>query len=323
MPSKKSKPIKTQKGQNVLELTEDQARTHIEMLLWGDGEPVCPHCGSVNGYRMKGATCRPGLCRCRDCKKQFTVTVGTIFEDSHIPLAKWIRAIHMMASSKKGISALQLMRNLGIGSYRTAWFMAHRIRLAMKCEPMNGMLKGQVQIDETYVGGKPRPGDGKVHKRGAGTSKTPVVVLVETDGKAHSRPVEKVDSKTLRGALDEMVHPSAKIVTDELSSYSSATTGFAGHDSVNHSAGQYSKKKAYLGGIIETITTNTAESYFSLLKRGVYGTFHHVSKQHLHRYCNEFDFRWNGKDLEDSQRRDAAVVGARGKRLHYKNPVRN
>jgi transposase-like protein len=140
---------RTQKNQNVLDLSEEQARQHVEKLLWPDGQPVCRHCGSVNAYRMKGKTCRAGLCRCRDCKKQFTVTVGTIFEDSHLPLSQWVRAIHLMCSSKKGVSALQLMRNLGLGSYRTAWFMAHRIRWAMKCEPIAGMLKGQVQADET------------------------------------------------------------------------------------------------------------------------------------------------------------------------------
>src|ERR1700728_728144 len=159
-----SKPIKTQKGQSVPDMSENTARLHIEKLLWPDGNPICPHCNSVNAYRMQGATCCPGLCRCRDCKKQFTVTVGTIFEDSHIPLAKWVRAIHLMATSKKGISSLQLMRNLGLGSYRTAWFMSHRIRWAMECEPMPTLLKGQVQADETYVGGKIRVGSGEYRK---------------------------------------------------------------------------------------------------------------------------------------------------------------
>src|SRR5215210_4508048 len=146
------KLLRTQKGQQVLNLTEEAARAYVEKLLWPNGEPTCRHCGSVNAYRMQGRTVRAGLCRCRDCGKQFTVTVGTIFEDSHLPLATWVRAIHLMASSKKGISALQLQRNLGLGSYRTAWFMAHRIRLAMKCEPVAGLLSGAVQCDETYIG---------------------------------------------------------------------------------------------------------------------------------------------------------------------------
>jgi transposase-like protein len=134
---------KTQKGQNILNLDENQAREHIEKLLWPDGQPVCPHCESGdNAYRMQGKSCRPGLCRCRKCQKQFTVTVGTIFEDSHLPLSLWIKAIHLMTSSKKGMSSLQLMRNLGLGSYKTAWHLSHRIRWAMECEPMTGMLTG-------------------------------------------------------------------------------------------------------------------------------------------------------------------------------------
>ena len=124
--------VKSQKAQYLPDLTEEEDRAQIERLLWSDGKPICRHCGSVNAYKMIGKTCRPGLCRCRDCKKQFTVTVGTVFEDSHIPLSKWVRAIHLMATSKKGISALQLMRNLGLGSYTSAWFMSHRIRLAME-----------------------------------------------------------------------------------------------------------------------------------------------------------------------------------------------
>src|SRR5688572_21725145 len=152
---------KSQRGQQIPEMTETQAREHIEKLLWPDGQPVCRHCGSDNAYRMIGRTCRPGLCRCRTCKKQFTVTVGTIFEDTHLPLAMWVKAIHLMSTSKKGMSALQLQRNLGIGSYKSAWFMAHRIRTAMRCEPVAGMLKGQVQADETFVGGKYRVGSGE------------------------------------------------------------------------------------------------------------------------------------------------------------------
>jgi transposase-like protein len=306
---------KSQKGNELPELTEDQAREHIEKLLWPDGQPVCRHCGSVRAYRMQGATCRPGLCRCRDCGKQFTVTVGTIFEDSHLPLAKWVKAIHLMTSSKRGISALQLQRNLGIGSYRTAWFMAHRIRLAMKCEPVAGMLKGTVEVDETYVGGKPRPGTGP-HKRGRGTSKAPVVVLVERGGNARSHPVERVDAKCLKGAILSCVDRSATINTDELNSYDGIGANFAGgHQTVNHSAGQY------VGPNGEHC--NTAESYFALLKRGVYGTFHHVSKKHLHRYCDEFSFRWNGRKVTDKERREQAMKQVEGKRLYYKTPVAN
>lgn len=302
----------THKGQQLPDMTEGEARQYIEKLLWPDGQPVCPHCGSLNGYKMQGATCRPGLCRCRECKKQFTVTVGTIFEDSHIPLAKWVKAVHLMTTSKKGISALQLQRNLGLGSYRTAWHMAHRLRHAMKCEPVAGLLKGTVEVDETYVGGKPRPGTGP-HKRGRGTSKAPVVVLVERDGKAHCMPVERVDAKTLKGAIVECVDKASTIHTDELNVYTGVGQHFdGGHQTVNHGQGQYA---------VGDVHTNTAESYFSLLKRGVYGTFHHVSKKHLHRYCDEFAFRWNGRKLTDVERRAQAIKQAEGKRLMYKSPA--
>ncbi|MGD0464202.1 MAG: IS1595 family transposase [Tepidisphaeraceae bacterium] len=208
-----NKQLRTQKNQQVMNLTEDQARQHVERILWLDGKPVCRHCGSVNAYRMQGSTCRSGLCRCHDCKRQFTVTVGTIFEDSHLPLATWVRAIHLMATSKKGISALQLQRNLGLGSYKTAWHLGHRIRLAMKRGPIAGMLKGDVQIDETYVGGKPRPGSGEVRKRGRGTTKTPVLALVETNGSVHSTPMEHITANNLKSAMREVIDPSARIGT--------------------------------------------------------------------------------------------------------------
>lgn len=303
---------KSQKGQQVPNFTEDQAREFFEQRRWPHG-PACVHCGSVNVYRLGGSSQRPGLIECRDCKGNFTVTVGTVMEDTHLSLSVWAKAFHLMASSKKGMSALQLQRNLGLGSYRTAWFLAHRIREAMRCDPMPGMLKGNVEVDEAYIGGKPRPGTGP-HKRGRGTSKAPVVVLVERDGKAHSRPVERVDAKTLHGAIKELADKGATICTDELNVYHGIGEFFdGGHKTVNHSIGNY------VGPNGET--TNTAESYFSLLKRGVYGTFHHVSKQHLHRYCAEFDFRWNGKELMDTERRDAAIIGAEGKRLMYKTPV--
>lgn len=301
----------SQKGQGVPNWNEDQARAYFESRRWPHG-PACVHCGSVNVYRLGGEASRPGCLECRDCRKQFTVTVGTVMEDSHLPLSIWAKAFHYMVSSKKGMSALQLQRNLGLGSYRTAWFLAHRIREAMRMEPVAGMLKGDVEVDEAYVGGKPRPGTGP-HKRGRGTSKSPVVVLVERNGKAHSRHVERVDAKTLHPAIKEMAHKDAKIYTDELGVYKGIGEHFSGgHHTVNHGMGEYTRGDVH---------TNTAESYFSLLKRGVYGTFHHVSKKHLHRYCAEFDFRWNGKELMDAERRDEAVKGAEGKRLYYRTPV--
>lgn len=305
---------KSQKNQQIPDFTESQAREFFEARRWPNG-PVCPHCGSIDAYRLQGESTRPGLLECRDCRKQFTVTVGTVMEDSHLPLATWAKAFHLVASSKKGISALQLQRNLGIGSYRTAWFLAHRIREAMRCEPVAGMLKGQVQADETFVGGKPRKGEEPKPKQ-------PVMVLVETDGKARSLPIQNVDAKTLRQALTETVDLSAQIVTDDWSAYPVAAGCFTGgHETVTHKNKEYARRQLNANGEWETITTNTAESFFALFKRGVYGTFHHISKKHTHRYCAEFDFRWNGRKMSDAARRDEAIRGADGKRLFYKMPV--
>jgi transposase-like protein len=317
MESSKKQP-RTQKGQHVQNFTEDQARDYFERLRWPNG-PGCVHCGSTDVYRLQGQSTRPGLLECRDCREQFTVTVKTVMEDTHLPLATWARAFHLMCTSKKGMSALQLQRNLGLGSYRTAWFLCHRIREAMKCEPVAGMLKGEIQADETYVGAshskshRVRPGRTR-KKAGRGTSKTPVFALVETNGNVRSQPVARVNADTLRTAMQECVDPTASIVTDEFAAYPKAAAGFAGgHKTVSHSSGQYVNA--------DGTNTNTAESYFALLKRGVYGTFHHVSKKHLHRYCSEFDFRWNGRKISDTERRDGAVRGAEGKRLFYRQPI--
>ena len=324
MPSKKnSKPKitgKSQKGQTVPNFTEDQARQFFERLRWPDG-PFCPHCGSVNVYRLGGQSQRPGLLECRDCKGNFTVTVNSVMEDSHLPLSVWAKAFHLVATSKKGISSLQLQRQLGLGSYRTAWFLSHRIREAMRSQPVHGMLKGQVQADETWVGGKIRVGSGE-DRKSQFENKTPVVALVETGGKVRSKPLDTVDASTLRQALMESVDTSAQIVTDDHTAYPLAASIFTGgHETVNHTEKEYARKRVNDKGEVETITTNTAESYFSLLKRGVYGTFHHVSRKHLSRYCDEVDVRWNGRELEDAERRDAAVIGAEGKRLYYKRPI--
>lgn len=310
----------SQAGQQVPNFTEDEARAFFEAQRWPNG-PVCPHCGSVDAYRLGGASTRPGLLECRDCRKQFTVTVASVMEDSHLPLSVWAKAFHLIASSKKGMSALQLQRNLGLGSYRTAWFLAHRIREAMRCEPVAGMLKGQVQADEAYFGGKFRVGSGE-DRKSAWENKTPVMVLVETNGNARSQRMDKVNSATLRKALTEAVDPTAQIVTDDLAAYPIAAGCFeGGHQTINHSEKQYARNRVNENGEVETITTNTAESFFALFKRGVYGTFHHISKKHIQRYCAEFDFRWNGRNISDSQRRDRAVKGAEGKRLYYKVPV--
>lgn len=299
----------TQKNQHLQDLTEDQARAYLESLLWTNG-PVCPHCEATGEmvYKMVGESCRDGLHRCRSCEKQFTVTVGTIFEDSHIPLRKWVRAFHLMCSSKKGISALQLQRNLGLGSYRTAWHMAHRIRLAMKCEPMASLLSGVIEADETYVGGK-LEGQGRA---AAWAKKTPVVSLVERGGMKRSMVMEKVSIKNITEAVQEHVAKGSVVHSDEASCYTKLNSKGYQHDTVNHGKKQYVKRTAK-----GKVTTNTVESSFSLIKRGVYGTFHHVSKEHLPRYLAEFDFRWNERKESDVDRTKSALKGAKGKRLSY------
>lgn len=294
-------------------LTEDQARDTIERLLWPSG-PICPHCGAVeNLTRMHGEKHRAGLFQCNNCHEQFTVTVGTIFEDSHIPLRKWLMAFALLCSAKKGISALQLQRELDLGSYRTAWFMAHRIREAMKREPLAGLLRGQVEVDETYVGGKPRPEAGEPKsKRGRGTKKTPVVALVERNGRVRARKVDRVDGATLKAAIRENVDRDSMILTDEFASYQGIGREFRwGHYTVNHSEGEYARGGAH---------TNTVESFFALLKRGVIGSFHHISKEHLDRYCDEFSFRWDHRSTTDSDRTAIALRQTKGKRLTYRRP---
>jgi transposase-like protein len=315
MATKKTQ-LKSQKNQQMPDMTEAEARSYIEAMRWPDG-PVCPHCKGTNVYRMTGDSIRNGLLACRECRGHFTVTVGTVMEDSHLSLPLWVRAFHLMSTSKKGMSALQLQRNLGLGSYKTAWHLAHRIREAMRCEPVKGMLKGDVQIDETYVGasrnGKNLESGKKPRGRGRATTKIPVVALIETNGNAYSQPVKTVNAKTLGSLMKKIVDRSARIVTDEFRGYIPPAKNFADHSTVNHSIDQYVNPEGF--------HVNTAEAYFALLKRGVHGMFHHISAKHLHRYCNEFSFRWNGRQLEDVARRDAAVKGSEGKRLMYRMPV--
>ena len=273
-------------------LTEDESRETIERIVWPNG-PVCPHCGATDNItKFHGEAHRDGVHKCNNCYGQFTVTVGTIFEDSHIPLRKWLMAFALLCSAKKGISALQLQRELEFGSYRTAWHMAMRIRHAMSKEPLSSLLKGTIEVDETYVGGKPRPEAGAPKaKRGRGTKKTPVVALVERDGRVRARKIDRVDSATLKAAIRENVDRSSRIMTDEWAAYRGIGAEFeGGHETVNHGAGEYARDNA---------NVNTAESYFALLKRGVIGSFHHVSKQHLDRYCDEFSFRWDHRSITE------------------------
>ena len=290
-------------------LTEDEARTILEKIRWPKG-PVCPHCGGKNVTRLQGESkkTRDGVIQCNGCRGQFSVILGTVMHGSHITLRQWVQAFHSMCSHKKGVSALQLQRNLGLGSYRSAWHLAHRIRFAMKEEPLASMLKGTVEVDETYVGGKSHGG-----KRGRGApKKTVVVALVERNGRVRSKPVETISAKELKGAIRENVDKGARIMTDELPSYRGIGREFkGGHKTVNHGKGQYAKGKGY------EINVNSAESYFALLKRGIHGTFHHVSKKHLSRYCDEFSFRWGQREVTDGERAVAAIKGSEGRQLTY------
>jgi len=289
----------------------DKAREHLEALHWPDGS-VCPRCGSLDGItKLKGKSTRPGVHKCNECVKPFTVTVGTIFEDSKIPLNKWLLAFRLLNGGKKGFSAHELHRALGI-TYKSAWFMAHRIREAMKTDHDNhgplGGVDAVVEADETYVGGKAKNRAFRDPAR-----KKAVVALVERDGRARSFHVVNVTAKELRPLLVMNIDRKAHLMTDESAVYTATGREFNGHSTVNHS------KKEYVttGGFKHS---NTVENFFSIFKRGVIGTYHHLSEAHLHRYCAEFDFRYNHRKISDAERADEAVRGARGKRLMYRQP---
>jgi transposase-like protein len=283
------------------------AAEFLESIRWPNG-PVCPHCGNdEKHYKLPNKTRR--LWKCAKCRKQFTVTVGTIFESSHVPLHKWLWAFYLICSSKKGMSAHQLHRALKV-TYKTAWFMGHRIRYAMQQPPFTSRLAGVVEVDETYVGGKERNRKraDRQHKKGRGTGKTPVVTLVERGGSVRSERVANVTGRELKGAIRRHVDPSARIVTDSFKSYAGIGKEYASHETVNHALDEWARGDVH---------TNTAENFFSILKRGIDGTYHHVSEAHLPRYLAEFDFRYNARKMTDSERTMAALAGAEGKRLTY------
>lgn len=299
---------------------EDVAREHLEKLLWPDG-PVCPHCGVIGEstrFEKQAGTkthARTGTLKCNGCKKQFTVTVGTIFEDSHIPLNKWLLAIHLMCSSKKGISALQLQRNLDLGSYRTAWFMCHRVRWALTQEPMAEMLKGIVEVDETWVGGRQKGNGSGSHMRREISNKTPVLALVERGGDVRSFPVESVTLKNIKPILQKHIDPKSHLMTDEHSVYYFVKDAFPNHSRINHKEKEYVRREETI-----KVTTNTVESFFSLIKRGHYGIFHHWDAKYMGQYCAEFNFRYNVRKLSDDERFKVAVKSTDGKRLMLKMP---
>ena len=292
----------------------DKAREHMERVRWPSGKPTCPHCG-VEGEAtlVQGKSHRAGLYQCNACRQPFTVTVGTVMEKSHIPLNKWLLGFHLMAASKKGVSAHQLHRTLGV-TYKTAWFMAHRIREAMKpegSEPMGGEGK-TVEVDESYVGGKERNKHKSKRdpKNIGGVGKAMVFSLVERGGKVRSRHLSSVNTRNLRGILTAQLKRGTAVMTDDAGQYRHVGRDFP-HEAVKHGIGEYVRGNAH---------TNTVEGYFSILKRGVTGTFHHVSQQHLKRYLAEFDFRYNNRialGVDDAERMVRAIEGAGGTRLTY------
>jgi transposase-like protein len=291
---------------------DDKARQYLEAIRWPNG-PVCPHCGVVGDhYRLEGEAHRKGLLKCKDCRKQFSVTVGTVFERSKIPLSKWLMAAFLLCSSKKGMSSHQLHRTLGV-TYKTAWFLTHRIREAMKdtsTDQLGGPgSSGIVEADETYFG--KNKGQGKGSHIG---KKQKVVALVERNGRVRAFHMPTVTAETLKPVLEQQIAKSARLMTDEANLYKNIGKSFAGHDTINHLAKEYARGD---------VTTNTVEGYFGILKRGIGGVYHHVSPEHLHRYVNEFSFRYNNRTalaVNDTQRAINALAGIGGKRLTYRRP---
>lgn len=299
---------------------EDAARAHFEKLRWPDGR-VCPHCGVVGDDQstlLQGKSHRAGLYKCKPCGKPFTATIGTVYEDSKVPLHQWLLATHLMCSSKKGISALQLQRELALGSYRTAWFMAHRIREAMTetdPSPLGGEGK-VVEADETYYG-KPAVSptlrtSGIPFKYPKKRNSRPVVALVERGGKAKVFHVAVADKAAVQKIVLENVHPDSRLHTDESRLYKGADALFASHETVNHSRREYARGD---------VTTNSAEGFFGVFKKGMKGVYQHCAEKHLHRYVTEFGFRHNTREklgINDAMRTDLAVIGTIGKRLTYR-----
>lgn len=299
--------------------TDDiKAREHLEAIRWPTG-PYCAHCGETeNVHRMQGETHQAGMLYCRSCRKKFTVTIGTIFERSHIPLSKWLLAFHLMCASKKGISAHQLHRMLGI-TYKSAWFMAHRIRESMRpggdLPPLGGE-GSTVEADETYVGGleKNKHKSKRLNAGRGAVGKEAVFSLVERGGKVRSAHVPRVNAETLKPIMMEQIHAASRVMTDEAGQYRRVGRVFASHEVVCHSIGEYVRGDAH---------TNTIEGYFSIFKRGMKGTYQHCSEKHLKRYLSEFDFRYNnriGLGIDDAERTLSAIRGAEGKRLTYQQP---
>ncbi len=297
--------------------TEEAARTYFEGIRWGNGK-VCPHCGNKDDGRIYSVTAnaksriRAGLYKCGECRDTFTVTVGTVMEDSHIPLHKWLIAFYMMCASKTQVSALQLQRQLELGSYRSALFLCHRVRFALKDVSPTEKLSGEVEADETYMGGKVK-GKG----RGYVKNKTPVVSLVERNGRVRSTVAEGISGRAMGELLRHHVDAGAHLNTDESPLYKKAGKNFASHATVNHSAEEYGRHDAETGRLV---TTNTVEGFFGNTKRSIDGTHHQVSRKHLHLYLAELDFKYNTRKVSDGKRTNAGIRGIEGKRLMMHRP---
>jgi transposase-like protein len=298
------------------------AREHLESILWPFG-PTCPRCGvgEERITKLAGKSTRPGVYKCKDCRKPFSVTVGTVMERSHIALHKWVLAAQLMASSKKGFSAHELHRLLGT-NYETAWFLFHRLREASKDIAGSGPLGGEgrvVEADEAYFGGKESNKHAwkRAYVGGGKGDKAAVFALVDRDGRTKSFHVANVTAATLRPLLVRYTLNGTHLITDEAKVYVSigrSRTLFSGHTSSNHRAGEYVTD----GGFTHT---NSVESHFALLKRAVTGTFHHISEAHLPMYLAEFDFRASTRDLTDAERAGLLLAGTKGKRLLYRQPA--
>ena len=288
---------------------ETAAREHLESQRWPNG-PICPFCGSEEAKPLGGKSMGPGWYHCGACRDKFTVRVGTAFERSKVPLHKWLLATHLMCSSKKGISAHQIHRMIGV-TYKTAWFMCHRIREAMvdeNPEPMGGP-GGSVQADETYFGTKDAMRGKPWHEKKGHSNKMSVFSLVSA-GKSRTFAVARADAATVRAILVENVDRQSELHTDEARLYITPGAEFKAHKKVNHSRGEYVRK--------DGVTTNHVENYFSVFKRGMRGVYQHCKEKHLQRYLTEFDFRYNNREITDAERRDVALKGIEGKRLTYR-----
>jgi transposase-like protein len=298
---------------------EEKARKFLEASRWPDG-PVCPHCNMMETVsRFNGKSMGPGWYHCNECREKFTVRVGTLYERSHIPLHKWLLATHLIVSSKKGISSLQLSRMLGI-TYKSAWFMAHRVREAMR-NPKRGPIGGEGKIleaDETVIGGK-----AKNRAFGKEPKKHAVMTLVERGGEARSFHIANVTAKLLRPLIVMSASRKSRLMTDDAKWYQRVGEEFASHHAVNHRQDEYVRPDVVFDGVkfdIALAHTNTAECYFSLCKCAVFGTHHSISEAHLHRYVAEWDFKFNTRKITDGERAAIALKGIEGKRLTYRPP---